>query len=68
VNDLAFVQVVDCFEHLLDGLRGVLLGELALVADPVEELSTSSELGDNVVFVLAHVSLEKYWAIAPTYP
>jgi hypothetical protein len=46
------MQVIDSFENLLDRLRCVLLRELALVANPVEQLASCSELGDDVIFVL----------------
>lgn len=41
VNNIALVQVVHSFEHLADGLRGILLRELAILADTVEQLATS---------------------------
>lgn len=53
VDDVAFVKIVNCFEDLLDGLGGIFLRELALVANAVEQLSTRSKLGHNVEFVLA---------------
>ncbi len=49
---IVLVQVVHGPENLLDRLRGVLLREFALLADPVEQLSTGGKLGDDVVFVL----------------
>lgn len=52
VNDVVLVQVVDGAEDLFYCLRGILLGELSLVADTIEQLATSSELGDNVELVL----------------
>ena len=42
MNNVPVVQVVDSLEDLLDSLRSVFLGELALIADPVKQLSTSS--------------------------
>lgn len=52
MNDIAFVQVVDGAQHLANGLRGILFGELAVLADPVEQLTTSGQLCDNVEFIL----------------
>ena len=52
MDNIVLVQVVDRAQNLLDGLRSVFLGELALVANPVEQLSSSRELCDNVVLVL----------------
>jgi hypothetical protein len=51
MNDIVLVQIVDCLQNLLDGLRAILLGELALLADSVEQLSSSRKLGDDVVLV-----------------
>lgn len=42
VYDVVLVQVVDGFENLLDGLRSILLRELALLANTIEQLSASS--------------------------
>ena len=42
VNDVALVQVVHSFKHLANGLRRILLSELAILADAVEQLATSS--------------------------
>jgi hypothetical protein len=52
VDDVVLVEVVDGLEDLADGLRGILLSELALLADPVEQLATGGQLGDDVVLVL----------------
>ena len=52
VDNIFPVQVVDRIQNLLDGLRGVLLRELALLADPVEQLAACGQLGDDVVLVL----------------
>lgn len=46
------MEVVDGTEHLPNRLRGILLREFAVLADPVKELSTGGQLGDNVIFVL----------------
>jgi hypothetical protein len=52
VDDIVLVQVVDSLQDLLDGLGAVLLGEFALLANAVEQLSTRSELRDDVILVL----------------
>jgi hypothetical protein len=52
MDDVVLVEIVDGSQDLLDGLRGVLLGELALFANTIEELSASRELGHNVKLVL----------------
>ncbi len=41
MDNLSVMQVVDRFEHLLDGLGGILFRELALVTDAVEQFSPS---------------------------
>jgi hypothetical protein len=56
VDDIVPVEVVDSIEYLSYGHGSVLLGELALLANAVEELSTSRELRHDVVLVLAAVS------------
>lgn len=40
--DVPLVEVVNSLKDLSDSLRSILLGELALVTDPVEELSSDS--------------------------
>lgn len=52
MNNIIVVQVIDSFENLSDRLRGVFFGKLAIFTNPIKELSTSSELSNNVVFVL----------------
>lgn len=52
MDNIVLVQVIDRFQNLLDGLGPVLLSKLALLANSVEQLSTSRELCDDVVFVL----------------
>ena len=76
VDDIILVEVVDGVEDLPDGLRGVLFGELALLADAIEELPARRQLGDDVVLVLQNRSTPPYlprpsapgprWAVA--YP
>lgn len=46
------VEVADGVEDLPDGLRSVLLCELALFADAIEKFTASGEFGDNVPFIL----------------
>lgn len=64
MDNVLVVQVVDCLEYLLDRLRGILFRELALVANPVEELSTRCQLRHNIVFVLETST----WYIADSGP
>lgn len=56
VNNIPFVEIVDCLQDLSDRLGRILLCELALVAYTIEKLSTSGQLSDNVVLVLLRVS------------
>lgn len=53
MDDVPLVKVVDRVESLSNCLRCVLLGELALLTNSVEQLSTSSQLSDNIPFVLS---------------
>lgn len=57
MDDVVLVEVVDGVENLLDGLGGILLGELALVADSIEQFAAGSKLGDNVELVLRETSV-----------
>ena len=52
MNDIVVVEVIDSFEDLPDRLRGVFLGKLAILTNPIKKLSASSELSNNVIFVL----------------
>ena len=52
MNDIVEVEIVDSLKHLAYGLGSILLSELAVLADPVEEFSSSRQLGDYVVFIL----------------
>lgn len=61
--NIVLVKIVDCAEDLLDGLGSVLFSEFALVANTVEQLSSSCQLGDNVEFVLVGVSFLRYVAV-----
>jgi hypothetical protein len=62
VDDIVVVEIVDGVEDLTDRLGRILLRELALFADPVEQLSARRQLGDDVVFVLRKLGpLRKTW-------
>lgn len=52
MNDIVLVEIVDGAQDLLNGLGGVLLGELALLANSVEQLSTGGKFCDDIVLVL----------------
>ena len=52
MNNIVVMKVVDCFKNLPYGLRGVFLGEFAVFADPVEELTACRQLSNNIIFVL----------------
>lgn len=56
MDHIVLVEVVDCIEDLTDCLSSVLLRKFSLFANTVEQLSTSGQLGHNVVLVLALVS------------
>lgn len=56
MDNVVLVQVADGFEHFAHHLRGILLRELSILANPVEQLASGSKLGYDVVFVLADVS------------
>lgn len=76
MNNIVLMQVVHGAKNLLDSLRGVLLGEFALLADPIKQLSSRRQLGDDVIFILAvypnMVSLTRTLLLTPfapnTYP
>jgi hypothetical protein len=63
VDDVVLVKVVDRLHDLTNRLCGVLFGELALLADAIEQLSARRQLCHNVVLVLAAVS--RYARIRP---
>lgn len=46
------MQVIDRLENLANGLRRILLRKLAVIANSIEQLSTSGQLCHNVEFVL----------------
>lgn len=39
VHNISLVQIIDSIEHLTDGLRRILLCELAIFTDSVEQLA-----------------------------
>lgn len=59
VDNVPLVQVVDSTEHLGNGLRSILLRELAVFANSVEQLSTRGQLRDNVELVLRFEPVDK---------
>jgi hypothetical protein len=65
VDDVILVEIIDRFKDLPDGLGSVLLGEFALLTNAVEQLSTSRQLGYNVVFVLRDVSFTAQHVLSP---
>lgn len=65
VHDVVVVQVIHSFQHLSNGLRGILLCESSLLANAIEEFSSSRQLCYNVIFILrmsTHVSPGQYTA------
>lgn len=56
MDNLVSVEKINRKEDLLDGFGGILLGEFALFADSIEQLSASSELCYNVELVLRTLS------------
>ena len=56
MDNIVIVEVIHGFNDLANSLRGVFLGESSALTDSVEQLSSSSQLSDNIVFVLAFVS------------
>lgn len=52
VDNLVGVEEIDGIKDLLDSLGGILLSELALLANSVKELTTGGELGYDVELVL----------------
>lgn len=53
MDHILAMKIVNSPKYLLDGLGGILLRELALLANPVEELAASRQFCDNVVFILS---------------
>lgn len=52
VDNVPFVKIVYRLEDLFDRLGGILLCKLALITDPIEQLTPGSKLGHNVELVL----------------
>ncbi len=52
MNYVIVVKIIYGLKDLPYGLRRVFLCKLSILADAIEKLSTSSQLGHNVVFVL----------------
>lgn len=67
VDAVVLVQVVHCIENLTDRLGSVLLGELALLANAIEQLSSSRELSYDVVLVLQTVRLYSSFCVCSVH-
>ena len=52
MNYVVIVEIVNRFENLFDCLRSVFFRELAVFTDAIKQLSTGSQLSDDVVFIL----------------
>ena len=52
MDDIVVVEVIDGIEDLANRFGSVLFSEFSLLADSVEQLSASRQLGHNVVLVL----------------
>lgn len=52
VNDVLFMEIVNGFKNLFNCLRGIPLGELALVANAIKQLPSCSKLSDDIELVL----------------
>ena len=53
MNDIVVVEVIDSVEDLFDSLGSILFRESSIIADAVEQFAPSSQLSDNIVFVLS---------------
>ncbi len=67
MDHILSVQVIDGFKHLMDGLRGILLCEFALLANAIEQFSAGSKLGNNVPLVLSICSAKTFEAYTPEF-
>ena len=67
MDNVVQVEIVYGFKYLSDGLCGVLLRELALLANAIEELSARRKFGDDVVLVLSSI-LEQVFAFGRAGP
>jgi hypothetical protein len=52
MNYIIVVKIIYGLKDLPYGLRGVFFCKLSILANAIEKLSASSQLGHNVVFVL----------------
>lgn len=52
MNDVLIMEIVHCFKNLFYRLRGILLSELALVANAIKQLPAGRKLGDEIKLVL----------------
>ena len=52
MHNVPLMQIIHCVKHLANSLCGILFGKLALLANAIEELSTSGKLGDDIPFIL----------------
>jgi hypothetical protein len=52
VHDVVLMEITHCVEHFANDLGCILLGELSVLADTIEKLSSGSKLSDDVVLVL----------------
>lgn len=52
VNDVLLVEIVHGFKNLFDSLRGILLGELSLVANAIKQLPSRCKLSYDIELVL----------------
>jgi hypothetical protein len=52
MNDVLVMEIVHGFKNLFNCLRGIPLGELALVANAIKQLPSCSKLGDDIELVL----------------
>lgn len=52
VDNVVVVEVGNGLKHLPNNLRRILLGELSLLANPIEKLASLAELGDDIILVL----------------
>jgi hypothetical protein len=46
------MEIGDSFKNLADALGSIFFGEFALIANAIEQLSTRSQLGNDVILVL----------------
>lgn len=68
MDNVVLVEVVDRLKDLSNRLGRILFCKLALLANTVEQLSSSSQLSDDVVLVLRFVSLKLVETSCGLYP